>query len=164
MTALLCLLSALAAPPAAEDVMQSRSERIERAFNTLTKDNLEILDGFYAADIHFEDPLGKIDSLEDLKAYYAGMYENVQEITFEFAEEIAEGETHVVVWTMRMKVKGLNKGDEIAVDGNSVIRFGADDLVVYHRDYFDVGEMVYEHVPLVRMLVKKIKKRLSHGD
>ncbi|MCC6143617.1 MAG: nuclear transport factor 2 family protein [Candidatus Hydrogenedentes bacterium] len=164
MAVFLCMMAACAAEPATEDGMDQRSKRIEWAFNTLTRDNLEILDEFYAPDVHFEDPLGAIEGLAKLKAYYAGMYENVQEIHFDFKDEVAQGDTHVVVWMMRMKVKGLNKGEEVTVDGNSVIRFNDDDLVSYHRDYFDVGAMVYEHVPVVRFLVKKIKNRLSHGD
>jgi len=36
-----------------------------------------------------------------------------------------------------------------------------DDIIVYHKDYYDLGEMVYEHIPLLGFFVKKIKKRLA---
>jgi len=49
----------------------------------------------------------------------------------------------------------------VLLDGISVIRFDEEDLVVYHRDYFDVGAMVYEHVPVVRFFVRQVKKRLQ---
>ena len=34
-----------------------------------------------------------------------------------------------------------------------------DDLIVYQRDFFDMGAMVYEHVPLLRGLIKVIKAK-----
>jgi SnoaL-like domain len=134
--------------------MEGRIERIATAFNALNKDNMHILDGFYHADVLFEDPLGRIEGLPDLKDYYAQMYENVQSIGFGFTNQIVDGDTHVAVWTMRMRAKGLNKGSEVILDGISLIRFGENDLVVYHRDYFDVGAMVYEQVPVVRFFVR----------
>ena len=145
-----------------QDRQDLRSALIREAFNGLTKEKLDVLDKFYDAHVTFEDPLGSIQGLEALRAYYANMYENVTSIRFEFTNEIAEGDTHVAVWTMRMSVKKLNKGREIVVPGNSVIRFNDADKVIYHRDYFDMGAMVYRRVPILRTLVKKVDKRLAH--
>ena len=141
--------------------MERRIERIATAFNALNKDTIHGLDDFYHAEVIFEDPLGRIEGLPELKTYYARMYENVQSIGFGFTNQIVDGDTHVAVWTMRMSAKGLNKGREVILEGISLIRFGEDDLVVYHRDYFDVGAMVYEQVPVVRFFVRQVKKRLQ---
>ncbi len=149
-------------PTQKENTMATRSERIVTAFNELTADNLEILDGFYAPDVHFVDPLGEMHGLDALKDYYEGMYRNVQEIRFDFHDEVQQGDRHVVFWTMYARIKGLNKGREIALEGNSIITFNNDDLVAYHRDFFDVGAMVYEHVPIIGALVRRVKNRLSH--
>jgi len=143
---------------------QSRSEKIEFAFNQLTKDTLDLLKEFYAEDVQFQDPLGKIDGREKLIEYYAGMYENVKEIHFEFTAEVVQDNTHVVFWTLRMKVKGLNGGEEVVSDGNSIIEFGDNDLVIKHRDYFDMYEFIYQHIPVVGWLTKKVNKRLEHSD
>lgn len=139
-----------------------REARIEAAFNDLNKETVDELDTFYADSVLFEDPLGRIQGLDALKQYYAKLYESVTEIAFEFETHIAEGNTHVAVWIMRLKAKGLNRGEEITVHGNSVLRFDANDKVVYHRDYFDMGEMVYQHVPLVGFVINRINKRLAH--
>jgi limonene-1,2-epoxide hydrolase len=166
---MLTLISLLAAATAAvpesatEDsaMHETRSQRIVEAFNGLSMDTMDQLGDFYAQDVVFEDPLGRIEGLARLRAYYEGMYKNVQAIRFDFTNEVVQGDTHVAVWTMTMEVKGLNRGRPVVVDGNSVIRFDAESKVVYHRDYFDVGAMVYEHVPVVKTLVKAIKKRLA---
>ena len=55
----------------------------------------------------------------------------------------------------------LNKGKEFVVQGVSEIHF-ENNLVTYHRDYFDMGEMVYERIPIFGWITKKIKNRLKH--
>ena len=146
------------------DLHAARSTRIDQAFNDLNKDTIDELDAFYAEDVHFEDPLGTIKGLDSLKVYYANLYESVEEISFEFTEEVVQDETHVVMWIMRLKTPNLRGGKEVTLEGNSVIRFGEGDKVVYHRDYFDMGEFVYEHVPIVGFLVRQVKKRLDHEE
>jgi len=141
--------------------MRARSELIEKVFNQLNKDNMKILDIFYDPDIVFQDPLGKIKGLAGMHAYYAHLYQNVRNIRFDITQEVVQGHVHVVFWSMYLTAAGLNKGQEVIVDGNSVIQFGESGKVTYHRDYFDMGEFVYEHVPILRWLVNKVKRRLK---
>jgi len=153
----------LTAQPSGEpSPMASRSERIEHIFNALNKDTMDLLDDFYATEVIFEDPLGRIEGLDELRRYYENLYQGAMEIAFDFHAEVIQDQTHVVVWTMRLKAKRLRRGKEISVDGNSLIRFNEEDKVIYHRDYFDMGAFIYENVPLVGCAVKKIKKRLKH--
>jgi ketosteroid isomerase-like protein len=150
--------------PEGKTAMEVRSERIRNAFNGLNKDTIDSLDGFYAPDVAFVDPLGTIQGLAALKAYYTNMYKTVTSVRFEFTDEVAQGDTHVMMWTMHLEAKGLNKGRPVQATGNSVIRFGPDDTVVYHRDYFDMGEFVYQHIPLLRFLVRKVNGALAHKE
>lgn len=143
--------------------MTTRSELIETVFNKLNKNNMQVLDRFYDNEIVFEDPLGKIQGLQNMHSYYGNMYENVTNIYFDFTDEVIAGDTHVVVWTMHLWAKGLNKGKEVILDGNSLIRFGPGGKVIYHRDYFDMGAFIYEYIPVLGWAVGKVKKRLAHN-
>ncbi|WHI49643.1 hypothetical protein P3339_14310 [Microbulbifer sp. MLAF003] len=42
-----------------------------------------------------------------------------------------------------------------------MVRFS--DKVFYHEDFYDMGAMVYEQVPLLGSLIRKIKSRLGQG-
>ena len=137
-------------------------EKTDKVFNQLRKDNLEILNDFYAEDLVFEDPLGRIEGLPAMKAYYALMYENVTEIKFDFFKSIQEGNEFFFRWTMTLNSTKLNGGKDISVEGGSMIFFNDEGLVTYHRDFFDMGEMIYEQIPLLRGLIKAIKKRFEH--
>lgn len=140
----------------------TRSEKIRHVYNAVNKESMNLLPEFYAADVTFEDPLGTIQGLDALTRYYTEMYKNVQEIRFDISDEVAQGDQHVIMWTLHMKVKGLNKGEEVTCKGNSFLRFNQEGLVVYHRDYFDMGEFIYQHVPVLRFFVRQVNKRLEH--
>lgn len=143
--------------------MPKRQERIETVFNELRADNLHILDEFYHPDIAFYDPIGDLKGLDNMKAYYAGMYENVKDIRFDFSDHVAQDDTFSSFWSMTFQAEGLNGGDPITIEGVSRIKFDQEtDLVIYHRDYFDMGAMVYEHVPVVGAMIRYIKGKFEH--
>jgi hypothetical protein len=140
-----------------------RQQRIIRVFNELNKDTLGSLDSFYHPDIDFEDPLGKIKGREKMKAYYANMYKSVKSIRFEFSKVIQQGDEYVGFWKMYLAAPNLNGGSEYWVEGNSYIRFDSkSDLVIYHRDYFDMGAFIYERLPILKFVIQQVKKPLSH--
>jgi hypothetical protein len=33
--------------------------------------------------------------------------------------------------------------------------------IYYHRDYFDMGAMLYEHLPLLGRIIQRLKHRLG---
>lgn len=138
----------------------SQQERIKIVFNNLRANKLDILDGFYDPNIFFQDPLGVHKGLDEMKKYYQKMYRNVQEIEFVPKEMISSGSKHVFVWQMRLRASGLNGGDLVVVDGNSVIEFNDRNLVSYHRDYFDMGEFIYRYIPVLGWTIDKINRQL----
>ncbi len=145
------------------DLQQQRSQRIESIFNGLNKDTMHLVGEFYDANVEFQDPVGKIKGAEGIRKYYENMYKNVSAINFVFTKEVIDQDTHVVFWTMHLIAKGLNSGKPVSVDGNSHITFGGNDgKAIYHRDYFDMGEFIYEHIPVLGFVVKKVKSQLEH--
>ncbi len=63
---------------------------------------------------------------------------------------------------MYLKAPSLNSGREITVDGVSLITFrGAEGKVISHRDYFDMGEFIYERVPILSSVIGFIKNKMS---
>lgn len=131
-------------------------------FNKMTKDNVaEVCAEFYAEDVKFVDPLGSVQGRQELVAYYQHMYENVISIHFEDQGVFEKGDESVFIWNMRLKHSAIDADEPIEVSGTSVMRF-KDGKVIYHRDYFDVGAMLYEHIPVIGSLIKWIKKK-AHG-
>ena len=75
---------------------------------------------------------------------------------------ISTGNKHVYVWLMKLKASGLKNGEEVQLHGTSVIHFNDNNLVDYHRDYYDMGEFIYEHIPVLGFVIRKSKDSLKH--
>lgn len=134
---------------------------IEEFYNTSNKDNLiEKVDAFYDEGVKFTDPVGTIEGRKNLTGYLAHMYENLISIHFDMHETQRQGNTVFATWTMKVRHKKLNSGDEIVVAGVSHINFSGG-KAVYHRDYFDLGEMIYEHVPVLGWLTRWVKSKAA---
>ena len=56
---------------------------------------------------------------------------------------------------------GLGWHPYFAKRPGSHLRFAADGRIAYHRDYWDAAEEVYEKVPLLGGLLRRIKRRLQ---
>lgn len=166
--AAIALFSAAPAADAGRDAetTMGNGQRIEHYFNAVNADSMDLLGEFYAEDVVFEDPLVRLEGLTALRAHYEKLYRNVRSIHFDFSAIIGQQESgqqsYAAFWTMTMRAEGLNGGDPVVVPGSSHIRLrNSDNLVVYHRDYFDMGRLVYEHVPLVGRVIGHIKGRLQ---
>jgi hypothetical protein len=60
-------------------------------------------------------------------------------------------------FTFRLQRQALDR----RIHGSSHLRFAADGRIAYHRDYWDAAEEVYEKVPLLGGLLRRIKRRLQ---
>ncbi|WP_165398970.1 nuclear transport factor 2 family protein [Shewanella maritima] len=139
-------------------------------YQKLGKDNLSLLDEVYNEQIEFKDPLHHIKGLQQLKHYFAGMYENVLAIKFDIHQvDISSGQPQSldvrhasVFWTMTYQHPKLAKGEPIEVEGMSQLKFA--DKVMFHRDYFDGAAMVYQHIPVLGWAINKIKQRVATDE
>lgn len=140
---------------------QTPKERVKSFFDKLDRNNMQLVDEFYHEQVEFIDPVGPIKGSAKIKEYYEGMYKNVEELKFEFSNFIEADNQVVAVWKMTLKTDKLNGGKSYSVDGNSVVRFDESGKAIYHRDYFDLGDFVYERVPVLGYFIRKVKENLK---
>ncbi len=152
-----------------EEVHDTLSERVvhrfKRLYQQLNAGNAHgsLIDQVYSPEMVFEDSFHRIEGVPDFKAYCASVYENLSYCHFEFHQSWINQEDAMLIWTMRYAHPRLNKGNEITLEGASHIRFDNiryEGKVYYHRDYFDGGRLLYEHVPLLGSVIKQLKKRM----
>lgn len=136
-------------------------ENFLQMYQKLNSENLHLLDEVYATDIEFVDPAHTIVGRDKLKIYFSTLYENLHSIQFTYSEILEKDQSAYLQWKMNFHHTRLNKGSEITVHGTTFIRFNNDRKVCYHRDYFDLGELVYENLPLLGSLIKNLKGRIG---
>ena len=145
-------------------MMQSKTtvKGFQQLYNTLNRDTLtfELLNSVYDDAIIFEDCFHNIKGIESLFEYFDNLYENVKYIHFDFENQWFDDNSAMLTWTMSYQHPKLNSGQVIAVKGASQLNFDKD-KIVYHRDYFDGGALLYEHIPLLKRIIFFLKNRLA---
>lgn len=129
-------------------------------YQQLNKTNLYLLDDVYHQDVVFEDAAHRLEGWDELKRYFVNLYSNVQRCEFDIQDLQQQGSAGFITWTMALEHPKLHRGNTIYVNGVSHIKF-AEGKVIYHRDYFDLGEMLYENLPLLGSVIRTIKQRLG---
>lgn len=123
--------------------------------------NLAKLPDLYAGDAVFVDPVHQIEGVSAIVGYFRAVMTDVKSCRFTFENvSVTEGQA-LLEWTMQFQHPRLGKGS-IAVKGCSVLRIS--DKIDHHRDYYDLGEMLYEHVPVLGYVVRKLRHKLASGD
>lgn len=140
----------LAATRAAVDEFKAR-------FVAITPALAENLDRLYTEDVRFRDPISEVSGLAELREYFVRFAEVSAGNRFEITDEVVAPGQAVVFWTMVL----------VDDDGKERRRFqGVSHLKVRERiyeerDYFDLGEAVYDHVPVVSWLTRFVRSRLD---
>lgn len=122
--------------------------------------NVAMLKDIYHNDIVFKDPIHQLQGLHQLQQYFSTLTNNMNTCRFEFADEIRQEEKMHVTWNMHFSHSKIANGWPQILRGMSVIHI-VDNKVIYHEDCYDVGAMVYEHVPVLGRMTRWVKKRVG---
>ena len=126
----------------------------KRVFARLTPDSVMPLADLYAAEVVFEDPLHHIVGRDALAAYFTRLNARVESAEFAFGTQVVAAGEAALTWTMTVRTRRPRQ--TIVVPGVSVIRFA--DRITHQRDYFDVGAMLYERLPVLGWVLRRFKR------
>ncbi len=118
----------------------------------------ELIMKLYRSDVVFEDSFHYVNGRDAFARYCNSLYENLEQSQFVFHDEWINVDKAALSWTLRFQHPRLNQGQEIHVQGMTQLLF--DEQIYFHRDYFDGGNMLYENIPLLGAVVRKIKNRM----
>jgi len=120
---------------------------------------LDHLEEFCAADIHFRDPFHEVTGVAAYRRVLEKMFQDVGQPAFQVTGHALAGEVCYLRWSFAFS---RANGQTMRILGMSEVHFNAEGRVTAHFDYWDAGQ-VYESVPLLRGLVRLVKRRLSIG-
>ncbi|MEX3073470.1 nuclear transport factor 2 family protein [Vibrio alginolyticus] len=133
---------------------------VVEVYQKLDKQNLHLLEEIYHPDVVFEDAAHRLEGRAALYDYFQSLYANVNRCDFVIDEQQQVGDTGFLTWRMELQHPKLQNGAPILVNGASHLKF-SQGQVIYHRDYFDLGEMLYENLPLLGSVIRLVKQRLG---
>ena len=130
-------------------------------YQQLDKQQLHRLPEVYAEQVLFIDPAHRIDGLSALTDYFAAMYQRLAYCRFEITSQQQQGQEAWLSWVMTFSHPRIAGGQAVRIDGATRLTFDDVGKVVVHRDYFDLGAMLYEQLPLLGAVVRAVKGRLG---
>lgn len=137
---------------------KARFESVFKNFHSdATASNIKAL---YADKFHFNDTFVIMNDIEDLVPHMIRTAQNVELTTVDIHEVIKTETDYYLKWTMHMKFTAVGKEVDSLSMGMSQLRFNEKGKVIFHQDYWDGSENLYEHLPLIGRFVKKIKSQL----
>jgi hypothetical protein len=131
-----------------------------QVYQSLSTDNLPLLSSVYDERIIFSDPVHTIEGFDNLYDYFENLYQNLVRCDFVIHKVIQEGSEAAIYWTMTYQHVTFNKGRVITIEGSSHIK-GKNSKVFYHKDYLDLGAMIYEQLPVVGRFIRWVKHQVA---
>jgi hypothetical protein len=134
-------------------------EQLKFVYRNFSSQSLVQLPSIYRDDVVFVDPVHRLQGLAALHGYLAGMVNNLAHCEFVYDAQTVAGDSACICWNMHFRHESLRGGAALSLRGISRICF--DDRIYYHEDFYDLGAMLYENVPLVGGITRFLKRRLA---
>jgi esterase/lipase superfamily enzyme len=131
--------------------------QFKQFYGDLTQLPVDQFNRLYTDDVIFRDPVHELRGGAELLSYLEPLCRGLEFGRFEYLDELVQGDTAYIKWNMNFRNPKL--GERIqSVRGMSHIQFN--DRIYYHEDVYDLGAMLYEHVPVVGKITRWLKYRL----
>lgn len=116
------------------------------------------IDRLYSPDVVFKDPVHEVRGLVHVQDYMVSISTGLQECRFEYHDELISTASAYIKWVMHYRHPRLGR-HTIDVKGITHLRFN--ERVYFHEDIYDLGAMLYEHIPLLGFVTRKLKHHIS---
>jgi hypothetical protein len=136
-------------------------DNIVTYFETITPETVSRVHDLYTADAYFKDPFNEVRGAKHIEHIFAHMYTALDKPRFIITTKIVDGLNCFLVWDFKFYMKNYNKTTEQTIRGGSHLVLNEEGKIVFHRDYWDAAEELYEKLPVVGALMRWLKKRAN---
>ncbi|KKO46160.1 SnoaL polyketide cyclase [Arsukibacterium ikkense] len=144
------------------ELTESKLTRFLKFYNALSHDGLRQLADIYTADVVFIDPVHQITGRDQLSRYFSHAYQRLIYCKFEPVSQSDNEQQSFISWVMTLSHPAIAKGKPLVVHGCSELRW-RQQHIYYHRDFYDLTELVYQHLPVLGWATSKVKQRMAQA-
>lgn len=138
-----------------------RALEYRRFLERLAPAEIGRLEHLAAPDLHYHDPFVDVHGLPAVKRVFAKKFEDVDDPRFTFTHTACDGDTMFLRWHFTCRPKTIKRGQPWVCDGVTEVRFDPLGRVAAHIEHWDSGEQVYEKIPVLRIIIRWVKRRVS---
>ena len=126
-------------------------------FLNLNESTLGNIGSFYDENVYFKDPFNEFNGREKLKKLFIHMFITLKNPHFVFIDNIENSEGVFLTWDFIFSYKEKL----FKIHGSSHLKLNDEEKIVYHRDYWDVGEEILLKIPLIKSLYGLFQSKLA---
>ncbi len=136
--------------------------RFATFFSDFSPNKVEkLVDVTYAPEIWFNDTLKTLQGRDALRSYLAHSASAVQSCRVDILDTLSnDSGDYFLRWRMVIRFKRFKPNVDTETVGISHVRFNSAGLVSLHQDYWDATQGLFEHVPILGMAIRAIKRRV----
>ena len=132
-------------------------KELKKWYEKLKVGSLDEMDFFYDVNVFFKDPFNEIEGRDKLMKIFVHMFETLEKPQFVILDTIENSGSAFLTWDFFLRIKGR----AYKIHGSSHLKFNKENRIVYHRDYWDVGEEILLNVPFIRLMYSYFRKKLA---
>ena len=133
--------------------------QLKHFYEAFSKDTIALLDTLYTQDVEFRDPVHTVHGTLALKHYLRQMADKLTLYRIRYLDEQIGENSAYLSWEMDFEHPSLKGGATITVRGISHLKFTS--KVYYHEDCYDLGALLYDHVPVLGNATRALKNRMA---
>ena len=135
----------------------NRLKEFKEWFLHLNETTLNEIDSYYDENVFFKDPFNEFNGRDKLKKLFLHMFITFKNPHFVFIDNIENSEGIFMTWDFIFSYKEKL----FKIHGSSHLKLNDEEKIVYHRDYWDVGEELLLKIPLIKNLYGIFQNKLA---
>ena len=137
-------------------------------FESISLDSVAQIAQLYAPKAFFKDPFNEVSGVPAIQKIFAAMFSQVDHPSFKVVSAVAQSQAvgldqeAFLTWEFYFTMRRFRVGQRQTIRGATHLKFDAAGLIIYHRDYWDAAEELYEKLPVLGSLMRWLKRRAQH--
>ena len=153
--------SRLGNDPADRDAAEAALERFTAALASYSATAIRAAGpGLYASDAYLNDQLKELHGRDAIVDYLARSADLLVEPQIVVVDAVLHDGHAYVRWEMTFRTRRDADGPPTATRGVSHVIFDAGGLVSFQQDYWDTSAAIFEKVPVVGSVIRRVKAGL----
>lgn len=126
-------------------------------FENLTPDSIDRFNTVFDSGARFCDPFNDVTGVDNIRHVFEHMYEVCNNPRFEVVSLTTSGPVSWLLWNFYFRIQRR----DMKITGVSMVKFNNQGKVIEHTDYWDAASQLYEYLPVVGWLVKKLRRQFA---
>lgn len=147
------------APLPGRETSPALVQRLKSLYEHFGPETPARLETVYTADIEFRDPVHTLHGSLALRHYFRKMAGNLQHYRIRYIDELVSANAAYLTWEMDYAHRHIKGGRTITLRGMTHLKFT--DKVYFHEDTYDLGALLYEHLPVLGSATRLLKRRMA---